>query len=182
MAFIVGERLMRTRHWLAALMGGCMALAGVGTATAQPPMMPSNGNPDQAGMGPPPYNAAYGQMPQYYPGMQAPGYPPGANAWPNVSPFAGPPVDSTSYEDGFWFNRILQGNRKYYFSTEAIFGQASKGNTTLIGASNVNPQTIDGVTGLNGGIAGSTIASLQGLTRYGTFPILLGCDRQRWQR
>ncbi len=157
---------MRTRHWLAALMGGCMAIAGVGTASAQPPMMPGNGNPDQAGMGMPggPYNNMYGPSQPYSSGMGVPGYPPGANPWPGISPFAGPPVDSTSYEDGFWFNRILQGNRKYYFSAEGLHGHTKHGNEALIGApgvnqlsnSNLNGTLTTGVTGSATVLVGST--------------------------
>ena len=161
---------MRTRHWLAVIMGGCMAWAGVGTADAQPPMMPSNGNPDQAGLGmlPSPYNVTYGQTQQYYSGMQSAGYPPDANAWPNVSPFAGPPVDSTSYEDGFWFNRVLQGNRKYYFSAEALYNHTRTGSPALIGAPNVNPVSVDALQSLATGGTNGTGTGTAGLLGFGT--------------
>ena len=159
---------MRTRHWLAVMLGGCMALAGVGTSSAQPPMMPSNGNPDQVGMGlpPSPYAPAYGPTQQYYSGLEAPGYPPNATAWPNISPFAGPPVDSIAYEDGFWFNKILQGNRKYYFSAEALFARTQGGTETLIGAPGVNPISIDALEGNL--VSGTTAAGnlLGGTTQF----------------
>jgi len=164
---------MRTRHWLAALMSGCLALAGMGTASAQPPQLPSNGNPDEVGFGmlPSPYNTAYGPAQPYYSGMNSAGYPPGANPWPGVSPYMGPPVDSTRYEDGFWFNRIMQGNRQFYFSVEAVFGHSSKPGTTLIGAPMVNPQTAEGVAGITGGTTTTTTTTgLSGLTQFNQAP------------
>jgi hypothetical protein len=133
-------------------MSGCMALAGAGTMNAQPPMAPStNGNPDQVGLGmlPNPYNTTYGPSQPGYTGLDPAGYPPYANAWPNVSPFAGPPVDSTMYEDGFWFNKILQGNRRYYFSAEALLAHTRGGPPSLIGAPYVNPVSVDALQSLN---------------------------------
>ncbi len=87
---------------------------------------------------PPPYNTNYGLVPQSYTGMEQAGYPPGANAWPNVSPYMGPAVDQTTYENGNWFNRQLFGNRKYYFSTEALIGKTQRGSNIRIGAYGVN--------------------------------------------
>ena len=87
---------------------------------------------------PPPYNSNYGAAPQSYSGMEQAGYPPGANAWPNVSPYMGPAMDQTTYEDGNWFNRQFTGNRKYYFSTEALIGSTQRGTSALIGAPGVN--------------------------------------------
>ena len=137
----IRERLMRTRQWLASLLSGCLAVAGGLSAQAQAPPFPQfgPGNPDAVGMLPPPYNSNYGAAPQSYTGMEQAGYPPGANAWPNVSPYMGPAVDQTTYEDGNWFNRQFTGNRKYYFSTEALIGQTQRGTSnTLIGAPGVN--------------------------------------------
>ena len=142
-----------------------MALAGVGTADAQPPMMPSNGNPDQAGLGmlPSPYSTSYGPVQQNYSGMESAGYPPGANAWPNISPFAGPPVDSTLYENGFWYNRILQGNRRYYGSLDALLAHTKMGPPVLIGAQGVNPVSIDALQSTTtGNGAGTGVAGLLG--------------------
>ena len=149
---------MRTRHWLAGLMGGYLALAGIGTADAQPPGMPTNGNPDQVGVGmlPAPYNMTYGPVQPNSGPMNSPGYPPGANAWPNVSPYAGPPVDSTAYENGFWYNLTRQGSRRYYGSVDAVYGKSSKPTTTLIGAPNVNSLTADSLAGRTGGTTGTT--------------------------
>ncbi len=158
---------MRTRHWLAALMGGCMAFAGLGTAHAQPPMMPSNGNPDltRTGMLPAPYSTSYGPMQPGYPGMNSPGYPPGGSAWPGVSPFAGPPVDSTTYENGFWYNMTRQGSRQYYFQAEVLLSHAHQPSSALIGAPNVNPQTQDSITGNTGG-GGTTTNTALGATQF----------------
>ncbi|MEK6258726.1 MAG: hypothetical protein AABP62_08900 [Planctomycetota bacterium] len=131
---------MRTRQWLASLLSGCLAVAGGLSAYAQAPPFPQYGpgNPDAVGMLPPPYNTNYGTVPQSYTGMEQAGYPPGANAWPNVSPYMGPAVDQTAYEDGNWFNRQLTGNRKYYFSTEVLIGSTQRGSNVRIGAYGVN--------------------------------------------
>lgn len=131
---------MRTRQWLASLLSGCLAVAGGLSAQAQTPPFPQYGpgNPDAVGMLPPPYNSNYGTVPQSYTGMEQAGYPPGANAWPNVSPYMGPAMDQTTYEDGNWFNRQFTGNRKYYLSTEALIGSTQRGDNTRIGAYGVN--------------------------------------------
>jgi hypothetical protein len=136
----IRERLMRTRKWLASLLSGCLSVAGGLSAYAQAPPFPQYGpgNPDAVGMLPPPYNSNYGAAPQSYSGMEQAGYPPGANAWPNVSPYMGPAMDQTTYEDGNWFNRQFTGNRKYYFSTEALIGSTQRGTSALIGAPGVN--------------------------------------------
>lgn len=131
---------MRTRQWLASLLSGFLAAAGGLNATAQTPPFPQYGpgNPDAAGMLPPPYDANYGTHPQAYTGMEAAGYPAGANAWPNVSPYYGPAVDESSYQNGFWFNRQLSGGKRYYFTTEGLLGWVQTGNKRLIGGDNVN--------------------------------------------
>ena len=123
------------------------------------------------GMLPSPYNTSYGPSQQYYSGMESAGYPPYANAWPNVSPFAGPPVDSTLYENGFWYNKILQGNRKYYFSTEALLNHTRGSSPTLIGAPNVNPISLDDLQFLalsgSGGGGGGTNGTTNGILGFG---------------
>lgn len=131
---------MRTRQWLASLLSGCLAVTGGLSASAQAPPFPQYGpgNPDAVGTLPPPYNTNYGPAPQSYTGMEQAGYPPGANAWPNVSPYMGPAVDQTTNEGGTWFNRQLSGNRKYYFSTEFLLGATQKGADRRIGAYGVN--------------------------------------------
>ena len=136
----IRERLMRTRQWLASLLSGCLAVAGGLSAYAQAPPFPQYGpgNPDAVGMLPPPYNSNYGTVPQSYTGMEQAGYPPGANAWPNVSPYMGPAMDQTTNENGTWFNRQFTGNRQYYFSTEALIGSTQRGSNALIGAPGVN--------------------------------------------
>jgi hypothetical protein len=119
-----------------------------GQALAQPPNLPNDvGNPDQTGMLPAPYAANYGTYPpQSYGGMPA-GYPPGANAWPNITPY-GPMVDQTANENGMWFNRIINGNRKYYFSAEGLLGNTNRPNSFVGGLgvniipANLSPGTI----------------------------------------
>lgn len=113
---------MRKRHWLACLLSMWMSVVG-GQASAQPPNLPNDvSNPDLTGMLPPPYNTNYGTYPpQSYGGMPG-GYPPGANAWPNITPY-GPLEDQTTNENGLWFNRLITGNRKYYFTAEGLIGR-----------------------------------------------------------
>jgi hypothetical protein len=136
---------MRTRHWLTALTSGCMALAGIGTAVAQQPPLSTNGNPDQLGLGmlPPPYTTNYGPMQPGAASVNPAGMPPGANPWPGVSPYYGPQFNQTIYENGFWWNRLKGGDRKYYGSVEAIFSNTSVPARSLIGAPNVNPLSND---------------------------------------
>lgn len=119
---------MRKRHWLTCLLSVWLTVVG-GQAFAQPPALPNDvGNPDLTGMLPAPYNANYGAYaPPSYGGMPA-GYPPGATAWPNISPYTGPPVDQTLNQNGLWFNRIITGNRKYFFTPEILFGNTHRPN------------------------------------------------------
>lgn len=170
---------MRTRHWLAGLMGGYLALASIGTANAQPPGMPTNGNPDQQGMGmlPAPYDTTYGPVPPS-PAGAMPAYPPGANPWPNISPYAGPPVDQTAYENGFWFRNIKTGGRRYYGSVDYVYGKNSKPSTALIGAPGVNYITPDAITGRSAGFQGlTTTGSIFGATLFSQTPPGLGPTR-----
>jgi len=99
---------------------------------------------------PAPYNSNYGTVPQSYTGMESAGYPPGANAWPGVSPYMGPAMDQTTYEDGNWFNRQFTGNRKFYFSTEALIGSTQRGANIRIGAYGVNEVPVFPGTGTTG--------------------------------
>lgn len=176
---------MRTRHWLAAITSGCLALAGVGDAIAQQGPLYSNGNPDEVrfGMLPGQYGQSYGPaQPGTYPGTYQPGYPPGANPWPEVSPYMGPPFQATVFEDGFWYKLMKQGNRNYYFSAEALLGTTSKPSTALIGAPNVNLLNTDAATGniiitVTGGTSGTTGGTGQsngstgGLTQFNQAPV-----------
>lgn len=128
---------MRKRHWLACLVSIWLAVVGEQAKAQSPPALPNNvGNPDQTGMLPSPYSANYGTYPQSYPGPQG-GYPPGAAAWPNISPYYGPPVDQTSNQNGLWFNRQIFGNRTFYFTAEALFSNTNHPNS-LVGANGVN--------------------------------------------
>ena len=136
----VRERLMRKRHWLACLLSMWLTVVG-GQADAQPPILPNDvGNPDQTGMLPAPYGANYGPAPQSYGGMPG-GYPPGVGAWPNISPYTGPPVDQTYNQSGLWFNRKITGNRQFFFTAEGLFGHVNHPNN-FIGdpQANVVPQ------------------------------------------
>jgi hypothetical protein len=100
--------------WLSVIGGQAMAQS--------PPALPNDlSNPDRTGMLPPPYSANYGTLPESYTGMPA-GYPPGANAWPNIGPYYGPPLDETSNQGGLWFNRQVMGSRKFFFTLEGLVG------------------------------------------------------------
>jgi hypothetical protein len=129
---------MRKRHWLTCLLSMWLSVVG-GQAMAQPPSALPNdvGNPDQIGMLPPPYSANYGAYPQQSYGGMPGGYPPGATAWPNVSPYYGPPVDQTYNQGGLWFNRQIFGDRKFFFTAEGLVGFTGRPNS-YIGAQGVN--------------------------------------------
>ncbi|MBM4075297.1 MAG: hypothetical protein FJ267_06600, partial [Planctomycetes bacterium] len=131
---------MRTRKWLSGLLSSCLAIASSVSAQDQGPPFGQYGpgNPDAYGMLPAPYNTAYGQMPQTYSGLEQAGYPPGANPWPGVSPFYGPAVDQTVYENGFWFNRQYSGNRQFFFSIDGLIGRSINSPRTIVGAAGVN--------------------------------------------
>lgn len=118
---------MRTRNWLSRLLGGMLALAaGTESLWAQQ-------GPEGAYFydGPPGYTGGYT-------GMESAGYPPGAQPWPGVSPYMGPAVDQTRYENGTWFRQQSFGGRKYFFGLEALVTQTGKPPQSWIGASGVN--------------------------------------------
>lgn len=91
---------------------------------------------------PPPYSANYGSYPQQSYGGMPGGYPPGANAWPNVSPYGGPLVDQTSNQNGLWFNRQITGNRKFFFTAEGLIGQTRR-PISFVGGPQVNTLPAD---------------------------------------
>lgn len=124
---------MRKRHWLACLFSMWLTVLG-GQALAQSPPLPNDlGNPDQTGMLPPPYNGNYAPVPPPAYGGMPGGYPPGATAWPNVSPYYGPVVDQTANNDGLWFNRQIFGNRTFYFTAEGLVGYTGRPSTMISG-------------------------------------------------
>lgn len=118
---------MRTRNWLSRLLGGMLALA----AGAEP--LWAQQGPEGAYFydGPPGYTGGY-------PGMESPGFPPGAQPWPGVSPYAGPAVDQTRYENGTWFRKQSFGGRKFFFDLEALVTLTGQPPHSPIGASGVN--------------------------------------------
>lgn len=128
---------MRKRHCLACLLSMWLTVVGEQAMAQSPPALPNDlGNPDRTGMLPAPYDANYGNFPQTYPGAPG-GYPPGATAWPNISPYYGPPVDQTANQNGLWFNRQIFGNRTFYVNVEALFSTTNHPNS-LVGANGVN--------------------------------------------
>lgn len=133
---------MRTRHWMKSLLSGAVLWTGLNSLDAQE--MPAA---PQAGGGgyfapPPNYDASTGWwfqgqgggMPAEMPG----GYPPQMAAWPNVSPFAGPPVETHVNKKGFWFKESLFGKGRSYFTVEGLITRTGKPERQLIGANGVN--------------------------------------------
>lgn len=81
--------------------------------------------------------------------MEVPGYPPGANAWPNISPY-GPVLDQHYVHNGFWFNRIVNGQSRYFSSLEALISRTGAPPHAILGEQGVNDVPIelilDGIT------------------------------------
>ena len=117
---------MRTRHWLARLLGGMLAIAGTEPVWAQ--MGPEGAYFNDA---PPGYTGGYS-------GMEAAGYPPGAQPWPAVSPFAGPPVDQTRNEQGLWYRSQKFGSRRYFADIEMLLSFTGGPPKGPLGANGVN--------------------------------------------
>ncbi len=82
---------------------------------------------------------AYGDrfaVPQYS-GMQAAGYPPGGNAWPDVSAY-GPDIDRHYMHNGFWFNKVISGDSRYFATLEGLITSTGTLPQSPIGAPDVN--------------------------------------------
>lgn len=115
------------------------------------------------------YGAPYADpslVPQYS-GMEQAGYPPGALAWPDISPY-GARLDQHYMKDGFWFNRIVNGNSRYYVTAEGLITRTGAPPHALIGAEGVNvvfPDQANGTTGTTtdlGGFFQKTLVSGNG--------------------
>lgn len=78
-------------------------------------------------------------VPQYS-GLEQAGYPPGANAWPDISPY-GPRLDQHYQHNGFWFNRIVSGNSRYFVTLEGLITRTGAPPHAPIGAEDVNVTT-----------------------------------------
>jgi hypothetical protein len=129
------------------LLFGCILAAGSQIVWAQAD--PSGQFFYQQGAYPPPQ----------YSGMELPGYPPGANAWPNISPY-GPVIDQHYTKNGFWFNRIVSGQSRYFATMEALITRTGAPPHAILGEQGVNdvpPELIldgiltDGITGTRTG-------------------------------
>ncbi len=129
---------MRTKHWRTVWLIGLLLASGAQVTWAQY---------DPSGQGFPsgqyfvPANAGvpFGDpsIAPAYSGMDQVGYPPGANAWPNITPY-GPSQDRFYTHNGFWFDRILSGKSKYFLTMEGLITATGAPPRKLIGAENVN--------------------------------------------
>jgi hypothetical protein len=129
---------MRTRYWMKKLFGSLLCASAAATATAQDGLVdPNQMFNAQAGAGYAPYidpgdpRAAQYAVP--YTGMEQAGFPPGANPWPAISPFEGPPVDQHLNQGGLWFNQQMRGPRKYYVDMAAGLTQFAAPQKTVVG-------------------------------------------------
>uniref|UniRef100_A0A7C4QQB7 BBP7 family outer membrane beta-barrel protein n=1 Tax=Schlesneria paludicola TaxID=360056 RepID=A0A7C4QQB7_9PLAN len=149
---------MRTWHWLASLLGGAVWTASATLASAQVPLDAGRYG-DPAGTVPyvdpaSPAAAAYGMPP-----APAPGWPDGAMAWPNVSPYGGPLVDRNSYQNGLWFNEQTFGRRKYFVLLSGTLNEFADPDDTMVG-NPAAPHQFDFSTGVGTG-QGTTQSRLQ---------------------
>lgn len=135
---------MRKRHWLSKLLSGALLAALPAVGWAQPPdgtYVPyiDPNSPQAAGVAP------------GYSGYEAAGWPAGATQWPYVSPYTAPPLDQTTYQDGFWFNEQNRGSRKYFTYLAATLNTYADPDDVLVGDPNApafpagpNPGTATG--------------------------------------
>ena len=77
------------------------------------------------------------------------GYPSDAQPWPGTDTY-GSKLNQHYYNNGFWFNRILSGNSRYYFTMEGLVTRTSAPMHHVIGAQGVNPLTPVLIDILNG--------------------------------
>jgi hypothetical protein len=81
------------------------------------------------------------------------GWPQGATAWPQISPYEAPPVDQHRYHNGFWFNEQKVGGRRYYTMLSGTFNRFQKPDESTVGNPNA-PQTF-GTVAATGQAAGT---------------------------
>jgi hypothetical protein len=92
----------------------------------------------QRDLAPIPYGDPY--LVPGYSGMEQAGYPPQGQYWPGVDIYR-PGINQHYTENGFWFNRIISGRSRYFFTVEALITRTGAPPHTLIGATNVNNVT-----------------------------------------
>lgn len=129
---------MRTRHWFKNLFSGLLCATAASVVSAQDAFM---ADPAQLfnGGGPPyvpyvdpnsPQAAAYAQP---YTGMEAGGLPPGAAAWPQISPLAAPAFEQHRYENGFWLREQLRRKQTFYADIAAGLTEYGAGSNAVVG-------------------------------------------------
>lgn len=114
----------------------------------------STGAPDFGFMG----AAQTGNPPVGYSGLPPGGFPLQANPWPQVSPFAGPPVEQHSFENGLWFRDQKWNTKKQLRVTvEGLYARIQSPNQTPIGDPTIPPYEaeITSTSGTGGGGAGA---------------------------
>ena len=127
---------MRTRHWLANLLGGALWAASATLASAQGPYDAGMYGAYGADAGFVPYvdpgspqAAAYSPFAAYPPV----GWPEGATSWPQISPFESPPVDQHRFHNGLWFNEQKFGGRTFYTTLTGTITKYADPNDTVVG-------------------------------------------------
>lgn len=151
---------MRTWHWLARLLGGAVWTATATLAWAQAPYDPGMyGGP----AGTVPYvDPASPEAASYaVPYGPAPGWPQGASAWPTISPYGGPVLDRSNYQNGLWFNEQTFGRRRYFVLLAGTLNEFASPDDTLVG-NPAAPSQVDFATGVGTG-QGTTQSRLQPL-------------------
>ena len=96
-----------------------------------------------------------------YTGMAPAGYPPNAQAWPGVDIYR-PGVNQHYVKDGFWFNRVINGQSHYFMTVEGLITQSGAPPHSLIGAQGVNQVSPEAAAVL-GTTSGTTSTTTSGL-------------------
>lgn len=137
---------MRTQYWRPILLCSWLLVSGAQAVWAQGD--PSGAYFYQRDMAPIPYGDPY--LAPNYSGLEQAGYPPGAQYWPGVEMY-GPPINQHYVDNGFWFNRIVNGRSKFFFTVEGLITKTGAPPHTLIGAVGVNAVTPEAADVLGAG-------------------------------
>lgn len=149
----VGVGRMRTKYLRPTFLISWLLVSGAQLALAQ--SNPAGGSYLYQ-QGPPPAMPAVPYSISDYSGMMPPGYPPNAQAWPGTTLFD-PAINQNYYENGLWFDRIINGKSKYFFTMEALITKTGAPPHTLVGATHVND-----ISAETANILGATSSSSSG--------------------
>ncbi|GIX04721.1 MAG: hypothetical protein KatS3mg114_0590 [Planctomycetaceae bacterium] len=149
---------MGTRHWLAGVLCGALWVVCSPSLFAQAPT--SSGYVGQAGVMPyidPSSPQAAAWVPSYGP---PPAWGEGSMAWPTISPYGGPIIDRSSYQNGLWFNEQNFNRRKFFVMMSGTFNRLADPDDTPIG----NPQApsqFDFIQGTGQGQQGTNVSRVR---------------------